>query len=134
MVCNTYFCLGLVLPGEGGYKSNISKPSLPAVLSLSIESTDFALRDTPVRLVGGFSDVRLDASNDDVTLEIGDTVILRLDTSIPNIVDLVEQQGQFLRENATVTLLDNDCKQPLQIIIENCFVTLLLSALAQGSD
>ena len=38
-------------------------------LSLSIE-TDFALRETPVILVSGFSDVRLDASNDDVTLEI----------------------------------------------------------------
>ena len=60
--------------GVEGYQSNNSKPSL---LSLSIESTDFALRDTPVMLTGGFSEVRLDASNDDVTLEFGDTTILR---------------------------------------------------------
>ena len=97
---------------------SISKPSL---LSLSIESTDFALRDTPVRLVSGFSEVSLDASNDDVTLEIGDTVILRLDPTAANIVDLVEGEGQFLRDTATVTILDNDCKQPLQRI-ENCFI------------
>ena len=87
-------------------------------LSLSIE-TDFALRETPVILVSGFSDVRLDASNDDVTLEIGDTVILKLDPTAADIVNLVEGQGQFLRDTATVTILDNDCKQPLQSI-ENC--------------
>ena len=92
--------------------------------SLSIEGTDFALRDTHVTLSSGFSDVRLDASNDDVTLEIGDTVILRLDPTAANIVDLVEGQGQFLRDTATVTILDNDCKQPLYI--ENCFVKTVI--------
>ena len=99
-------------------------------MSLSIESTDFYLRDSPVRLVSGFSDVTLHASNDAVTLEIGDTVILRFDPTAANIVDLVEGQGQFLRDTATVTIFDNDCKQPLQ----NCFVTLLASALARGSE
>ena len=79
-------------------------------MSLSIESTDFALRDTPVTLSDGFSDVRLDASNDDVTLEYSDTVMLRLDPTAANIVDLVEGQGQFLRDTATVTISDNDCK------------------------
>ena len=93
--------------GVEGYQSNNSKPSL---FSLSIESTDFALRDTPVRLDSGFSEVRLDASNDDVTLEFGDTAILRLDPSVPNTVEMVEGQGQFLRDTATVTILDNDCK------------------------
>ena len=73
----------------------------------------------------GFSDVRLDASNDDVTLEYGDTVILRLDPTTANIVDLVEERGQFLRNTATVTILDNDCKQPLQSI-ENCFVKTVI--------
>ena len=96
-----------------------------SLFSLSIESTDFALRDTPVVLSGGLSDVRLDASNDDVTLEYGDTVILRLDPTDANIVDLVEGQGQFLRDTATVTILDNDCKQPLQSI-ENCFVKTVI--------
>ena len=90
--------------------------SKPSLLSLSIESTDFSLRDTPVTLAGGSADVRLDASNDDVTLEIGDTVILRLDPTAANIVDPVEGQGQFLRDTATVTILDNNCKQPLQSI------------------
>ena len=108
--------------------------STPTLLSLSIESTDFALRDTPVRLVSGFSEVRLDASNDDVTLEYGDTVILRLDPTDANIVDLVEGQEQFLRDTATVTILDNnECKQPLQSI-ENCFVTLLPRTLVRGSE
>ena len=79
-------------------------------MSLSIESSDFALRDTPVTLVNGISEVRLDASDDDVTLEIGVTVILRLHPTAANIVDLVEQRGQFLRDTATVTVLDNDCK------------------------
>ena len=63
----------------------------------------------------------MDAYNDYVTLEIGDTLILRLDPTTANIVDLIEGQGQFLRDTATVTILDNDCKQPLQSI-ENCFV------------
>ena len=107
--------------------------STPTLLSLSIEITDFALRDTPVRLVSGFSDVRLDASNDDVTLEIDDTAILRLKPTTPNIVALIEQQRQFLRDTATVNILDNDCKQPLQSI-ENCFVTLLPRTLARGSE
>ena len=73
----------------------------------------------------GFAEVRLDASNDDVTLEIGDTAILRLDPSSPKVdnptpiselINQVEKQGQFLRNTATVTILDNDCKQPLQSI------------------
>ena len=54
--------------------------------------------------------MRLDASNDDVTLEFGDTAILRLDPSVPNTVEMVEGHGQFLRDTATVTILDNDCK------------------------
>ena len=87
----------------------IRRNVLLSLFPLSIE-TDFALRDTPVTLSGGFSDVRLDASNDDVTLEIGDTVILKLDPTDANIVNRVEGQGQFLRDTATVTILDNDCK------------------------
>ena len=93
-------------------------------MSLSIDSTDFALRDTPVILsrsgpTSGSAEVRLDASNDDVTLEIGDTVILRLDPSSPRLenpipiamlTNQIEEQGQFLRDTATVTILDNDCK------------------------
>ena len=112
LVWNMYYCPSLVhLKGQ----SNI------LLFSLSIESSDFLLRDTPVWLSGGFSEVRLDASNDAVTLEIGDTVILRLDPTAANIVGLVEQIGQFLRDTATVTILDNDCKQPLQSV-EYCFV------------
>ena len=96
-------------------------------MSLSIESTDFELRDPPVILsksgpTSGSAEVRLDASNDAVTLEIGDTVILRLDPSSPRLekeiqksiaelTNQIEQEGQFLRHNATVTILDNnDCK------------------------
>ena len=53
--------------------------------------------------------IRLFTTNDQTTLEYNDTVILKFTTS-SNIIQLLEAQGEYLRDTATVNIVDNDSK------------------------
>ena len=50
------------------------------------------------------------ASNDEVTLEYDDTVILRYLPGIDNFVQQVADSGEFIRDTTTVNIIDNDRK------------------------
>ena len=60
--------------------------------------------------VEGSTDIRLFTINDEITLEYDDTVILRFTPDSPLLIPGVESEGEFIRDTATVHIIDNDSK------------------------
>ena len=56
------------------------------------------------------NEVRLFTSNDEITLEDGDQVKLRFTPDNPGLFPGVEGAGEFIRNTATVNIVDNDRK------------------------
>lgn len=56
------------------------------------------------------ADIRLFTTNDEITLEYNDTVILKFISSLPELTQQLESAGEFLRDTATVNIVDNDRK------------------------
>ena len=74
-------------------------------LWVSIGTTDFeALPATTI--TGNRTDIQLFTTDDDITLEYNDTVLLKFSYLIP----APEIAGEFLRDTATVNIIDNDRK------------------------
>ena len=55
-------------------------------------------------------EIHLFTSNDMVTLEYNDTVILKFTPDSILLISGVESRGEFIRDSATVNIIDNDCK------------------------
>ena len=51
--------------------------------------------------------IELRTTNDDITLEYNDTVLL---VFTPDESDLIESEGEYIRKNVTVYIIDNDRK------------------------
>ena len=62
-------------------------------------------------------DIRLFATNDEITLEYNDTVILRFLPQIDDLIEAVESFGEYVRVTSIVTIIDNDRKQLIRL---NC--------------
>ena len=56
------------------------------------------------------TEVHLSTTSDVITLEYNDSVILTF-TSSNNIIQSLETAGEFLRDTATVNIIDEDCKR-----------------------
>ena len=56
------------------------------------------------------ADIRLFTSNDDVCLEYDDRVQLRFTPDFSGLITAVEGAGEYIRDTATVHIIDNDCK------------------------
>ena len=56
------------------------------------------------------TEIRLFTSNDQITLEYDDSVILTFTPDNPVLVAGLETQGEYVRDSATVHIIDNDCK------------------------
>ena len=56
------------------------------------------------------AEVRLFTTNDAITLEYDDTVILRFTPTSSLLIPGVEGAGEFVRDTATVNIIDNDRK------------------------
>ena len=54
------------------------------------------------------AEIRLFTSNDQISLEYDDTVILRFNPAHPSLIPGVESIGEFIRDTATVNILDTD--------------------------
>ena len=76
--------------------------------TLSIGITDF--KAFPVTTItGNRTDDYLFTTDDDITLEYDDTVLLTF-SPFNDIIPAVESAGEFLRDRATVNIIDNDRK------------------------
>ena len=75
------------------------------MFSAAIGSADF--EDISIRV---HEDIHflLFITEDDITLEYEDTVILRFTPNYHALIPTVEQLGEFIRDTATVNILDND--------------------------
>ena len=73
--------------------------------SLSPGTLDF-VRLTPIRVVYS-SQIR---TNDGITPEYDDRVLLRFTPDIPDLILALEDYGEYVRDTATVNIIDNDCK------------------------
>ena len=77
-------------------------------MSPSTGSTDFVnLQPIPFNTSRSF---RLFTTDDEVTLEYDDTVILRFNPHNPLLISDYENAGEFIRDTAIVNIIDNDSK------------------------
>ena len=74
----------------------------------SVGTSDFE-RLAPIG-VRNRADIRLFTANDMITLEYDDRVLLRFTPDNPVLVPGVEGIGEYIRDTATVHIIDNDCK------------------------
>ena len=69
-------------------------------------STDFEpLQQIPV---SNSAEIRLFTSNDEITLENDDRVLLTFTPDNPGLIGGVEAAGEFIRNTAVVNIIDND--------------------------
>ena len=74
-----------------------------------IGSTDFETVP-PIQLANNKAFMQLFTTNDIISLEYEDTVTLRFTPSLSNLIQLVEDGGEFIRDTATVNIIDSDRK------------------------
>ena len=79
----------------------------------------------PIRFTNS-AEIRLFASNDDITLEYDDRVLLSFSPANPALIPSVEATGEYIRDSATVNIIDNDSKIILTMHI--CHLLLLCRA------
>ena len=58
----------------------------------------------------GSADICLFTTNDEITLEYDDTVILTFTPDNPHLLFGIERDGEYIRDTATVSIIDNDSK------------------------
>ena len=56
------------------------------------------------------TEIRLFTSNDEITLEYDDRVILSFTPDNPALITGLEADGEYVRDTATVHIIDNDSK------------------------
>ena len=77
-------------------------------LSLCIGSSDFEELQ-PIEFENS-AEIQLFTTNDDITLEYDDTVLLRFTPDNPLLISGVEGAGEYIRDTAIVIIIDNDRK------------------------
>ena len=63
----------------------------------------------PIRFVNE-AEIRLFTSNDEITLEYDDRVILSFTPDNPALIPDLEAAGEYVRDTATVHIIDDDSK------------------------
>ena len=66
------------------------------------------------------TEIRLFTSNDEITLEYDDRVILSFTPDNPGLITGLETAGEYTRDNATVRIIDGDSKCCISYHL-NCF-------------
>ena len=74
----------------------------------SVGTSDFE-RLAPIG-VRNRADIRLFTANDEITLEYDDRVLLRFTPDNPGLIPGLEGMGEYIRDTATVHIIDSDCK------------------------
>ena len=64
----------------------------------------------PIRVSDSTAEIRLFISNDELTLETNDRVLLTFSPDNPELIGGVEGAGEFIRDIAIVNIIDNDCE------------------------
>ena len=62
------------------------------------------------------TEVRLFTSNDEITLEYDDRVILSFTPDNPALITGLEAEGEYVRNTATMNIIDNDSRCCLSVL------------------
>ena len=89
---------------------------------LLIGSSDFENLQ-PIAFENG-TDVCLFTIDDEITLEYEDTVILRFTPDSPAFIPTVEGAGEFIRDTASLHIVDNDRKSTFMKTLNVPIITL----------
>ena len=74
----------------------------------SVGTSDFE-RLAPIRVTNS-AEIRLFTANDEITLEYDDRVLLMFTPDNYVLIPALEGMGQYIRDTATVHIIDSDCK------------------------
>ena len=77
--------------------------------SVPIGSNDFENLQ-PITIEIDTEIIRLFTTDDEITLEYDDTVILRFTPESAELIPVAEGGGEFIRDTAIVNIIDNDSK------------------------
>ena len=75
---------------------------------MSADTSDFENLQ-PIRVTNS-AEIRLFTANDEITLEYDDRVLLRFTPDDPSLIPGLEANGEYIRDTATVHIVDDDCK------------------------
>ena len=56
------------------------------------------------------AEIRLFTTNDEITLETNERILLTFTPDSSGLIDVVEGEGEFIRGSAIVNIIDNDCE------------------------
>ena len=62
------------------------------------------------------AEIRIFTSNDETTLEYDDRVILSFTPDNPALITGLEAEGEYVRDTATVNIIDNDSRCCLSVL------------------
>lgn len=79
---------------------------LITIIINQIGSSDFEF--PPIPSSGTAVDIQLSATDDKITLEYNDRIMLIYTPQTANFIELVELAGEFIRDTTTVNIIDND--------------------------
>ena len=74
----------------------------------SVGTSDFQ-RLAPIRVTNS-AEIRLFTTNDEITLEYDDRILLMFTPGNPVLIPGLEGYGEYIRDTATVHIIDVDCK------------------------
>ena len=74
----------------------------------SVGNSDFQ-RLAPIRVTNS-AQIRLFTAYDEITLEYDDRVLLMFTPDNTVLIPALEGVGEYIRDTATVHIIDNDCK------------------------
>ena len=75
---------------------------------ICIDTTDFEMF-VSIEVINS-AEIRLFTTNDEVTLEYYDRVLLKFTPNDPALIPGLKGYGEYIRDTATVNVIDSDCK------------------------
>ena len=85
-----------------------------SILTLTVGTTDFVAFSVTT-VLDNRATIPLLATKDGITLEYNDSVVFTFSLSFPGIIQVLKDAGEFLRDTATVNIIDVDCKRQMYI-------------------
>lgn len=97
-----------------------------AILPLDFE--DLQPRMFTLNAENSEEEIRLFTTNDEITLEYEDSVILTFTPEIPGLIVGLENEGVFIRDTAIVNIIDNDRKDQSVLVIAFTYLSHFYSS------
>ena len=84
-------------------------------VGFSIDLTDFFnILPVAIEVEGNAIErIELGTRNDDITLEYDDTILLLFIPENSSLIEFYESEGEYIRDNVTVHIIDDDRKQTM---------------------